>query len=50
MRVLEILFFGGWIGALVVVVISGIEDLQTILHKDTPGTPATAVGGDHDLK
>ncbi len=49
MRILEVLFFGGWIGAIIVVIISGIEDIHTILQKDVPGTPATAVGGDHDL-
>lgn len=37
MLFLECLFFAGWVGALVVVVISGIEDLKTILQKDDGG-------------
>jgi hypothetical protein len=46
---LEILFFVGWVGSLVVVVISGVEDLETIFQKDV-AAPAAAIGGDHDLK
>jgi hypothetical protein len=46
---LETLFFAGWIGSLVVVVISGVEDLETIFQKDV-AEPATAIGGDHDMK
>jgi hypothetical protein len=45
---LEVLFFTGWIGSLVVVIISGIEDMETIFQKDV-AEPATAIGGDHDL-
>ncbi len=46
---LEVLFFVGWIGSLIVVLISGVEDMETIFQKDTAG-PASAIGGDHDLK
>ena len=46
---LETLFFVGAVGSLVVVVISGIEDLETIFQKDTGG-PAASIGGDHDLR
>lgn len=45
----EVLFFAGAIGSLVVVIISGIEDLETIFEKDTGG-PAAAIGGDHELR
>ena len=45
----EVLFFVGSIGSLIVVVISGIEDLETIFEKDTGG-PAAAIGGDHELR
>jgi hypothetical protein len=44
----EALFFTGAVGSLVVVIISGIEDLETIFEKDTSG-PAAAIGGDHEL-
>ncbi len=46
---LETLFFLGAVGSLVVVTISGIEDLETIFQKDTGG-PAASIGGDHDLR
>lgn len=49
MVTLESLFLIGCVGSLVVVVISGIEDMATILTKDKGG-PTTAVGGDHDLR
>ena len=35
-RVLEFLFFAGWIGSLLVILLSGIEDFETILSKETP--------------
>ena len=35
-RVLEFLFFGGWIGSLLVIVLSGIEDMETIFDKNEP--------------
>lgn len=31
---LEVLFFAGWIGSIVVVLISGVEDLKTIFTRD----------------
>jgi hypothetical protein len=46
---LETLFFVGWIGSLVVVLISGVEDMETIFQKDV-AEPAAAIGGDHDLR
>ena len=48
MVLLETLFFLGWIGSIVVVAISGVEDLETIFQKNDVG-PAQALGGDHDL-
>lgn len=35
-RILEFLFFAGWIGSLVVILLSGVEDFETILSKDNP--------------
>jgi len=35
-RILEFLFFAGWIGSLLVILLSGVEDFETILSKDTP--------------
>ena len=49
MLFLETLFFVGWVGSIVVVLISGVEDMHTILQKDT-AEPATAIGGDHDMR
>ncbi len=31
---LETLFVVGWVGAIIVVVISGVEDLKTVFSKD----------------
>ncbi len=50
MFLLEALFFAGCMGSLVVVVISGIEDLETIFQKDTELPGASTIGGDHDLR
>lgn len=33
-RILEFLFFAGWIGSLIVILLSGIEDIETIFSKD----------------
>ncbi len=49
MGFLEVLFFTGWLGSLVVVLISGIEDMEIVFQRDT-AQPATAIGGDHDLR
>ena len=35
-RILEFLFFAGWIGSLLVILLSGVEDFETILSKDEP--------------
>ncbi len=48
MEVLETLFLVGWAGSLVVVVISGIEDVITVLKKDEK-EPAAAIAGDHQF-
>lgn len=45
---LETLFLVGWAGSLVVVLISGIEDMHTIFQKDI-AEPAAAISGDHDM-
>lgn len=49
MVLLEALFFTGWVGSIVVVVISGVEDMETIFKKDS-SEPAPAVGGDNELR
>ncbi len=46
MLLLESLFILGWVGSLVVVVISGIQDMHTILQKDKD-EPSAAISGDH---
>jgi hypothetical protein len=48
MTILEALFLIGWAGSLIVVLISGIEDLHTILQKDKTNDSA-AIGGDHEV-
>jgi len=37
-RILEFMFFAGWIGSLLVILLSGVEDFETILSKDEPST------------
>lgn len=34
MLLLEILFIAGWVGSIIVVLISGVEDLKTVFTKD----------------
>lgn len=48
MLLLETLFLVGWAGSLIVVLISGVEDMHTILQKDK-SEPSTAISGDHDM-
>ncbi len=48
MELLETFFLVGWAGSIIVVIISGIEDLVTILKNDQ-NEPATAIAGDHHL-
>lgn len=35
-RLLEVLFVAGWAGTAVVLLLTGIEDLETILRRDQP--------------
>lgn len=35
-RVLEVLFFGGCVGSLIVVAVAGIEDVATVFEHDIP--------------
>lgn len=35
-RILEAIFVVGWIGTLIVLLLTGIEDLETILKHDQP--------------
>jgi len=35
-RLLEFLFFAGWVGSLLVILLSGIEDVETVLGGDEP--------------
>ena len=39
-RILEFLFFAGWIGSLLVILLSGVEDVETIFSKDDGSGPA----------
>jgi len=48
MLLLEGLFLLGWAGSIVVVLISGVEDLHTIFQKDT-GEPSAVISGDHQV-
>ncbi len=38
-RLLEFLFFAGWIGSLIVILLSGVEDVETIFSKDSGSSP-----------
>lgn len=39
-RILEVLFFAGWIGAAIVILITGVEDVETALgHDDSEPQP-----------
>lgn len=49
MLFLETLFFVGWVGSIIVVLISGVEDMHTILQKDV-AEPATVMGGEHEMR
>jgi len=33
-RILEFMFFAGWIGSILVILLSGIEDIETVLSKE----------------
>lgn len=33
-RTLEVLFFAGWVGAAIVILITGVEDIETALGRD----------------
>lgn len=44
----ETLFLVGWTGSIIVVLISGVEDLHTILQKDS-GEQARAISGDQSM-
>lgn len=35
-RVLEVMFAAGWAGTLIVLLLTGIEDAETILRRDEP--------------
>jgi len=38
--ILEVLFFAGIVGSVVVIVLTSIEDVETMLEKDEIGGPA----------
>ncbi len=44
-HLLEFLFFAGCLGSLIVVIISGVEDIETILQKDVPDDKSHAIHG-----
>lgn len=35
-RLLEVMFVAGWTGTLIVLLLTGVEDLETILRRDQP--------------
>ena len=35
-RVLEVMFVAGWAGTLIVLLLTALEDLETILRRDQP--------------
>ena len=37
-RILEIMFVAGWIGSAIVLLLTGIEDAETLLEVDEPST------------
>jgi hypothetical protein len=37
-RILEIMFVAGWIGSAIVLLLTGIEDVETLLEVDEPST------------
>jgi hypothetical protein len=41
-RLLEVLFFGGWIGSLIVVVVAAIEDFATVFEHEENDTGGVA--------
>jgi hypothetical protein len=41
-HILETLFFAGWVGSLLVIVLSAIEDVRTIFDHDTDNSGQAA--------
>ncbi len=35
-RLLEVMFVAGWVGTAIVLLLTGVEDLETILRRDQP--------------
>jgi hypothetical protein len=42
-RILELLFFVGWAGSLFVIILSGVEDVETVLAKNEERQPAVVI-------
>ena len=38
-RILEVMFAAGWFGTLIVLMLTGIEDVETLIEKDEPPQP-----------
>ncbi len=38
-RALEVMFAAGWFGTVIVLMLTGIEDVETLLEKDEPPQP-----------
>jgi len=38
-RLLEVMFAAGWFGTVIVLMLTGIEDVETLLEKDEPPQP-----------
>ena len=36
LRVLEVIFVVGWLGSFIVLVLTGIEDVETLMESDDP--------------
>ena len=41
-RLLEVLFVVGWIGSFLVILLSGVEDMETVFEHDPPAPPSEA--------
>ena len=38
-RTLEVMFAAGWIGTVIVLLLTAVEDVETLLEKDEPPQP-----------
>jgi hypothetical protein len=38
-RILEAMFVAGWFGTVIVLLLTGVEDVETLIEKDKPPQP-----------